>query len=331
MTERFKAGRHIALLVAVVLPMVLGALLLGADFAVMYYNSALLQKAADAAALAGAAYLPGNSSMASSTATSLAGKHGVGIASGDTVKVTVDDSASPMWLRVTLSRTTPYYFGRIIGLKSAVIKAISKATAVAPCISDGSNHLIPIGIHCTINDCYRLGEVITLTSARVGPGDWGALSLPGMTGAANMETVTDAGWTSSDPSDVTQILTVNSGAGCGSGQAGCVTMRPGRGSVNKILDGVKDRIDASTSLALGDTAQDPNPMDPRVVEVPMVDFTGMNGKNSRAPIAGFAEVWLVGGGSKSGLRIIFIQAVSPGNVPGGTCPDFGSYLPILSL
>ncbi|HTW86698.1 MAG TPA: hypothetical protein VMD75_01715 [Candidatus Binataceae bacterium] len=328
MTERFKAWRQIALLVAVVLPMVLGALLLGADFAVMYYNWAMLQKAADGAALAGAAYLPGSSSMARSTATNLAGMHGVSAAIGDTVNVTVDGSASPTWLQVTLSRTTPYYFGRVIGPKSAVVKAISKATTVVPCHSVGSNHLIPIGIDCTIKDCYRLGQVITLTSARGGPGDWAALSLPGMTRASNMETATDTGWTSSNPSDGTQILTVNSGAGCRSDKAGCVTMRRGRG-VNKTLAGVKDRINASTSLALGDTAQDPNPMDPRVVEVPMVDFTGVDGKSSLVPVIGFAEVWLVGGNSKGDLQIVFIQAVSPGNVRGGSCPDFGSYLPVL--
>jgi hypothetical protein len=106
-------------------------------------------------------------------------------------------------------------------------------------------------------------------------------------------------------------------------------MQPGNGSVKKIEAGVTDRINDSTSLALGDTAQDPNPADPRVVEVPMVDYTGVHGKSTLAPITGFAEVWLVGS-RKGRLQVIFIQAVSPGNMRGGSCQNFGSYMPVLS-
>ena len=48
-----------------VLPVLLGAMALGADFSIVYFNWALVQKAADAAALAGASQLTGQTGSAS--------------------------------------------------------------------------------------------------------------------------------------------------------------------------------------------------------------------------------------------------------------------------
>jgi len=323
-----RARSQIALILALVLPVVLGAVLLGADFAVMYYNWGLLQKAADSAALAGAAYLPGSISQVNSTAISYAKLNGAGSITGDTINVTLDGAASPQWVQVQLSRVEPYLFGRLLGLKTATVGATAKAGIVVPCSTAGSSHLIPIGIDCTTGTCYTPGQVITLTQAQLGPGNWGPLSLPGMSGVSNMETVTSNGWTSPNASDATQILTVNS-AGCATTNPGCTTMQPGIGGVQAILRGVTDRINASTSLELGDTWQNPNPADPRVVEVPMVNYAGVTGASTQAPITGFAQVWLVGGGSGNSLQVIFISAVAPGNIPGGTCPSFGSYRALL--
>src|SRR5579863_5400462 len=112
---------QVALILALVLPVVLGAVLLGADFAVMYYNWALLQKAADSAALAGASYLPGSTSLANSTATNYAKLNGVGSVTGDTISITIDGSASPQWVQVQLSRMQPYLFGKLLGLKTATV------------------------------------------------------------------------------------------------------------------------------------------------------------------------------------------------------------------
>jgi Flp pilus assembly protein TadG len=319
---------QIALILTLVLPVVLGAVLLGADFAVMYYNWGLLQKAADSAALAGASYLPGSTAQAKSTANTYARLNGAGATAGDTITITVDGAASPHWVQVQLTRVQSYYFGKLVGLKTATVGATAKAGIVVPCSTAGSGHLIPIGIDCATSTCYTPGQVITLTQAQLGPGNWGPLSLPGMSGTSNMETVTANGWTSPNPSDATQILTVNS-AGCATSNPGCATMQPGIGGVQAILRGVTDRINTSNSLALGDSWQNPNPADPRVVEVPMVNYAGVTGASVLAPITGFAEAWLIGGSSGNGLQIIFISAVAPGNIPGGTCQSFGTYRALL--
>jgi Flp pilus assembly protein TadG len=325
---RRSTGQIIVLLV-VVLPVLLGAVMLGADFAVLYYNWSVLQKAADSAALAGAAYLPGNPELATSVANNYAEMNGVGNSKADNIGVTVDGSTTPQWVQVTLTRSVPYSFGRAMGLTSATVQATAKATIVTSCEAAGGSHFLPIGIDCTTNDCYKPGQVITLEQNQVGPGDWGPLSLPGMSGVSDMENVTHYGWTSPDPTDQNQILTVNSG-GCSNGGPGCVTMQPGQGAVTKIAAGVNDRIKDSSSMALGDSWQNPNPTDPRVAELPMVDYTGVNGSSQLAPITGFAEVWLQGIDNQNNLQVVFIKAVSPGNIPGGTCQNFGSAKPVLT-
>ena len=55
---RFSKGQMLALF-TIILPVLLGAMALGADFSVIYFNWSMVQKAADAAALAGASQLTG--------------------------------------------------------------------------------------------------------------------------------------------------------------------------------------------------------------------------------------------------------------------------------
>ena len=53
---RFSKGQMLALF-TIILPVLLGVIALGADFSVIYFNWSMVQKAADAAALAGASQL----------------------------------------------------------------------------------------------------------------------------------------------------------------------------------------------------------------------------------------------------------------------------------
>jgi Flp pilus assembly protein TadG len=63
-----------------------GVMSLGADVGVLYYNWVQLQKAADAAALAGASYLPNDTTTATSTAQAYATNNGV--LASDTITAT---------------------------------------------------------------------------------------------------------------------------------------------------------------------------------------------------------------------------------------------------
>src|ERR1035437_6483145 len=116
--SRLSKGQ-IAVIMTLVLPVLIGVVGFGADAAVLYYNWVVLQKAADAAALAGASQLTGDPATTSnsqvvSTSTQYAHFNGITQAS-DTIQVTPagDDKS----VHVLLSRQVPYYFFRVLGLQ----------------------------------------------------------------------------------------------------------------------------------------------------------------------------------------------------------------------
>jgi Flp pilus assembly protein TadG len=60
MIRKSRSKGQIAAILMIVMPVLLGVMGLGADISVLYYNWVALQKAADAAALAGASQLTGD-------------------------------------------------------------------------------------------------------------------------------------------------------------------------------------------------------------------------------------------------------------------------------
>jgi Putative Flp pilus-assembly TadE/G-like len=147
--SRLSKGQ-IAAILLIVMPVLLGVMGLGADISVLYYNWVALQKAADAAALAGASQLTGdttttNNSAVVSTATQYAKTNGITHAS-DTILVSpASDDKS---VSIYLSRQVPYYFFQLIGLKSG--KVTAKATAgVQP--TTGICGAAPFGLPCKEN------------------------------------------------------------------------------------------------------------------------------------------------------------------------------------
>jgi Flp pilus assembly protein TadG len=308
---------QIAVILAIVLPVIFGAIALGADFAVMYFNWVQLQKAADSAALAGAGYLPANTIGANSAASTYAKLNG---RTGDTVDVTVDNSATPQWVRVQMSRVVPYSFGRALGLTSATLNVLAKAGITSINAATGlGGHFLPIGLDCPAgpSSCPAPGTQVTLLSGQIGPGDWGTLQLPGMNGVSDTEQVTHNGWVSSDPSNPNEVIVANPNQGsCATAGPSCVNMQPGNGDVKKAAAGIQDRLADSQGMDLDDSAANPNPGDPRVVQLPMVDFAGVHGKSTAVPVLGFAEVWIDRVNNDDSITVTFIQAVSPGNIPG---------------
>src|SRR5579864_1815051 len=132
----------------------LGAMALGTDVAVMYFNWVQLQKAADAAALAGAVYLlPANSTnypLGTATRPVAAGctdksddakKAACTYASNNSMAVDDNDlklyepgqglpaKAPTPNIQVWVNRSNlPYFFGKVIGLNTYNVSAIATAT-----------------------------------------------------------------------------------------------------------------------------------------------------------------------------------------------------------
>jgi Flp pilus assembly protein TadG len=121
-------------LYALALPALIGAIALGADVAVMYVNWQGMQKAADAAALAGAGKLDGTAtSDAGAIANAKVYATNNGLAAGEVATPTV--SVDHKNITVSASRTVPYYFAQVLGLLSASVQV----TATAPDSTDQRN------------------------------------------------------------------------------------------------------------------------------------------------------------------------------------------------
>lgn len=291
-------------LLAVMLPALLGATALSVDIALFYFEWAVLQKAADAAALAGASQLPANPTQAISTASSYATTNGV--TSAEITSVTV--GATNQTVTVTLTRNVPYYFGRLVGLTQSPVMASATAGVVT---SGAAFGMVPVGIDSRTT--YTYGQPITLFQGNNppgtwGPGNWGALSLGG-SGADNFANNVINGYQGTV--SVGDLITTETG---------------------QMTGPVKTSFD--TRISMGE-ASDPSGTfsshtlgDVRVATVPMVNFANING-NSQVPVVGFAEVWLTSVDNKLDINAVFIQQISQGGRPNAGATNYGAYHPVL--
>jgi hypothetical protein len=74
--RQFSRGQTIVI-VALILPVLVGSVAMGSDVAVLYFNWSTLRNAVDAAVIEGATYLPSSPSLAKSTAKSYGQQNGV--------------------------------------------------------------------------------------------------------------------------------------------------------------------------------------------------------------------------------------------------------------
>ena len=287
--KRFNNGQ-IAVIFALTSVVLTGAVSLGADIGVLYYNWAQLQKATDAAALAGANYLPDNPTNATAAASQFAQTNGV--AAGEITSTTV--SPDNLSITVATKRTVPYYFARVLGLNYGYVNATATASAQpslstvnAPtpgtipvggdnngnngttCSTTCSCGVLPIGLDA--NTVYSDGAQITLQQGEVGPGNWDLLAL-GATGGNNLRTNIANGYNG--------MITVGD----------WLTTEPGK-KVGPVDQGFQDRLScASTSDPFG-TYSSHAVTNARVLIMPVVDWEHQNGRNS-VQVKAFATVWL---------------------------------------
>ncbi len=146
------------------------------DVAWYWTNNLKMQRAADAAALAGVVWLPGNVNNAYSVARTEASKNGYtdGV---DGIAVTpLQDPASPRRLKVTISGPVGTFFARVVGINSWPAQREAKADYVLP---------VPMG---SPNNYYGVGYFVepqTLTNHQTRSGDSGDQSPGGSVLPAN--------------------------------------------------------------------------------------------------------------------------------------------------
>jgi hypothetical protein len=287
------------LVLAATLPVLVGAMALSTDVAMLYFNWQSLQSAADSAAVAGASYLPSNLAQAISTANSYAANNG--ILTREILSTTVSpDNRS---LNIQLQRQVPYTFALLLGLVSGTVS--TQATAQIQTIGRAVG-VTPIGIDYRTS--YSSGQLVTLMQGQVGPGNWGALGLGG-SGASNLSQNIEYGY--QGQVSVSDEITTEIGLATG----------PIRSTFNYL-------IGEGLSVDAGGTFADHTATDPRVLIVPMVDFSSIN-SSSQVPVKGFAALWLVSVNSKNDIATYFIDQVAPGSSPSPSANNYGAYKAVL--
>jgi Flp pilus assembly protein TadG len=285
-------GQTVVML-TLLIPILLGAVALGADVAVFYYNWAQLQRGADAAALAGGSYLPRDTTSATSTAIKYAGLNG--IPSGQVTSVAFGNSNTTITVKV--QRTVPYMFARVLGLVSNPVSASATAGVSTAGSATGA---MPIGLNS--NTPYSKGQAIAMHSGRVAPGDWDGLAL-GCSGADCYRDNLTNGYSGT--------ITVGD----------MVTSEPGA-TIGPTQQGINARIQTGVAFDSSANATNFQTGDPRAVIVPVVNWNGCLG-NCTVPVVTFAAVWL---NSVSGntINATFISYVTAGSTSSTTATNDGA-------
>ncbi len=302
----------------------LGAIALGVDVAVMYFNWEGMQKAVDAAALAGANLLPEQPTAAQATATSIALNNGL-LATEVSAVVSPDDQT----ITVNASRNVPYFFGRVLGLTTELIKVASSAavpngTSCIGCAYLGTSGntpfspsygstvgqfgLVPIGLQATTS--YGYNQYVQLAyngnsnNGMWTSGNWGYLTFNAPGGSTLRSNIADG---YSGPLQVGNWVNSQTGAQVGNGPAG-----------------LQDRMNLAAQTDPGGSFSSHDPLDPRVLYVPMVDWNNQNGK-AGVQVLGFASLWLdsITGNGKT-INAYFISQVAPDSLPDSNSPYAGT-------
>ena len=317
-----KSRGQVAVLYAGIIAVLIGAIGLCGDVGVMYINWEELQRAADAAALAGANYLPLDSATAKTTATTVAEDNG--IKAGEIAGTSV--SGDDLKMTVQLNRTVPYYFAAVLGMTNQLISV--KATAGIQQNGAFGRGMIPLGLSCpngsqtgNCNGDYTVGTTYALKqdqSSTSLSGNWGALALGG-NGAAVYRKNIEFGYTGAI-SVGTSVAT----------EPGNVVGPTGQAIGDRITEGASvDPSIAAGSAPPKGAALSSYEYDPRMVVLPMVDFkvSGKGGKTS-IPVVQFAQMWLLGtSGNNATVNAVFM-GIAP-DTGSTTVGDFGMLSPVL--
>lgn len=346
---RYSKGQIVAVF-TIVLPVLLGVMALGVDFALIYFNWSMVQKAADAAALAGASQLTGVAGSASTVQPAVvnyvngyACMNGISDPAatyptlctetthpGGFVDKIVFTNVTDTEVSVGIKRTVPYYFGKLIGLNTANVAA--KATAAVDPIGTVTSGLFPVGIQCN-SPCSTVnldpGQVTSFGSKFVGglaPGNWDWLDLGQGKGASALGSAIQNGASGS--------FSISEDVGSAPGNKG--NSGPVKKGLNARLSSCATTTAATdpcqngalvgSTNGIGGTSGVPS-NDPCLVTMPAVDFTGCNGGSCSMPIEAFAQIYLEQNSTGTDIEGCFIRTLSPSAVGSSSAPNLGPLAP----
>jgi Flp pilus assembly protein TadG len=163
-------GQVLALFVLLAF-VIIGMVAIVADISWWWANSLRVQRAADAAALAGSVYLPGTPATAYSVARAEATKNGY-TGGGGVVVTPVQDGANPRRLDVTISAPVQTFFARLFGMSQITVTETARAEYTLP---------VPMGSPQSYLGIYQLtyksNGVWVTTGVTKAPGAQGSNTL----------------------------------------------------------------------------------------------------------------------------------------------------------
>ncbi len=172
------------------------------DLSWYWTNNLRMQRAADAAALAGVVFLPGNTASAYAAARAEATKNGytAGV-NGVTAVTPVQDPVNPRRLNVTITGNVGTYFARAVGINSWPARRDAKADFVLPVPMGSPENYYGVG--------YLIEPITTTTTTTTNSVDDSSLQHPGTapSGTWNASTGTLVTAVAGDSGDVTHALT----------------------------------------------------------------------------------------------------------------------------
>jgi Putative Flp pilus-assembly TadE/G-like len=294
---------QIGTMMALFLPALLGSISLGVDVGMLYYNWALLQKAADAAALAGASYLPYDPVDAQSQAVAFAEQNGIQPSEIVSTNLAPDDLS----ITVQLKRTVPFYFARVLGLVSGPVSA--SGTAGVQQNPNYTRGLMPVGLTCAGGTCnFQMNQLYQLKSSQAASGNWGALALGGSGSSVYRSNIENGYWGNINVGD-------------------WVSTKPGN-VVGPTSQGFTDRINQGLTVDPNGTYASASSYDPRAVIFPIVNFSGATGNSVQVQIVGFARMWVDSLGSNGTINAYYL-GMATFDSSQQTTGNFGTTTPIL--
>lgn len=141
-----KQAGQIVVIFALMLAVLMGLIGIAIDTTYAWREALRVQRAADAAALAGVVYRPGDFTTATSVADNAATRNG--FTSSSTTTVNVIAPTDPRELDVSITTQVPTFFSRIFGINYFTVTRLSKAVYVTP-VPMGS----PLAYFGTNEDC----------------------------------------------------------------------------------------------------------------------------------------------------------------------------------
>jgi len=332
-------GGQMAVVFALAAVTLCGVMALGADVGVLYYNWVQLQKAADAAALAGAQILGQDPSDPTTTTSTLATTTAQTYATNNGVSASDVVTAAPQsgntQMAVSIKRTVPYSFARVLGLTDGYVNVMAVAqipTAVSTVNAGPTSPISCGGVACTSG-----GTTVTAGSGTPGSGTPFAGSCGSGTGQFNVLPIALDNQTVWHSGSITTLneQSVNGNSGwpdapgnwgnvnlCGDSNSSGSVLRTGMASgyggeltignnlqtvpgakTGPINQGIADRAPTNLSAAPNTYSVYNNA---RVVVIPMVDFS--KDAVTGGSCAGVCNVKI------TGFMAAYILSVSGGNI-----------------